>query len=261
MEIITLSDRDLFIKRIELVKYNLADWLIVEVQIKETARHMVTSAAIAEVVGDTCGAYDGFAMICNASHVLLLIDWGRHNRPQRLVAMIQAKLPPDTCETTVSPATSEGIKRILQAASPPDEKDNLYYSKRLGRKEAIFLVADDDSFMLALVKAGLQGEGSVVEIGKGPEVEDAYKRYNPDMVLLDIHLPGMSGHEVLSRLMAIDPTAYIIMLSGDSSPENVKWTARNGAKGFLVKPFSKPKLTDYILHCPTIQRPAAVTAR
>ncbi len=260
MKIITSANRNLFTSQIELIKENLQDWLSVEVQILETAKHITSSTAIAEMIRSICGTYDGFAIICNESQVLLLMNWGRDNDPKKLVNLVQAGLPPNSCETKFSPLTPEGLRRMVLTIAPPD-MSNGYYAVRARRKENIFLIADDDTFMRALVKAGLEGEGIHVEVGDGSRVMEAYERYNPDVVLLDIHLPGMSGQMVLNQIKSVDPTAHVIMLSGDSSPENVKWTHQHGARGFLVKPFSRMRLIEYIRTCPTIVRPPIPVAR
>jgi two-component system, chemotaxis family, chemotaxis protein CheY len=80
----------------------------------------------------------------------------------------------------------------------------------------------------------------------------AYKQYAPDILLLDIHMPGKDGLEVLHDIQDIDPQAYIIMLSADSSAENVGYTLQEGAKGFMTKPFTREKLLELTHKCPTI---------
>lgn len=82
----------------------------------------------------------------------------------------------------------------------------------------------------------------------------------PDVVFLDIHLPDMKGHEVLKRLRLLDPTAYVVMLSGDSVRENVAFAQEYGAAGFIRKPFPKERILQYVQQCPTMNTHATVRA-
>ena len=72
------------------------------------------------------------------------------------------------------------------------------------------------------------------------------------MIFLDIDLPDVNGHEVLSSILKIDANAHIIMLSGNSDQENVVNAIKAGAKGFVAKPFLKDRLYKYIDECPMI---------
>jgi len=255
MEILALSQKEKLLERIALLRHNLPDWLMVEVRIKESERRVLFSDVIAEIINGLCRGYEGLVMVCSEVEVLLLIHWGKENSPQKLAMMVRKELPPESCDAVVSPVTSEGLQRMILVITPPESKNGVYHQKRINRQENSFMIADDDMYIRAIVKAGLKGAGGCVEVGNGSEVIDAYKKYNPDMLLLDIHLPGLSGQQILSRLISIDPAAYIIMLSGDSTMENVKWALGHGAKGFLPKPFNKTKLLEYVGRCPTVARP------
>jgi DNA-binding NtrC family response regulator len=114
------------------------------------------------------------------------------------------------------------------------------------------MIADDDMYVRKLVKKGMESHVQVHEVVDGNEVLAAYREYVPDVVFLDIHMPSKDGTEVLKELLIADPQAYVIMLSADSSLSNVEWSMRQGAKGFLTKPFTRGKLLEYISRCPTI---------
>ncbi|PCI01233.1 MAG: hypothetical protein COB76_01850 [Alphaproteobacteria bacterium] len=53
--------------------------------------------------------------------------------------------------------------------------------------------------------------------------------------------------------MEIDPKAYVVMLSADAAQDRIVTCMKNGAKGFIAKPFRGEKLYDYIRKCPTIR--------
>src|SRR5262249_46355619 len=124
---------------------------------------------------------------------------------------------------------------------------------RSGRKENIILIADDDLYMRTLVKKGITGNFTVHEVGDGAEVLTKYIETVPDILLLDIHLPNIDGKELLNKILTCDPQAFVVMLSADSSPENVKMTLTRGAKGFLAKPFTKERLQDSMKGCATVK--------
>ena len=93
------------------------------------------------------------------------------------------------------------------------------------------------------VYATQDGQGAVLN----------YLNKAPDVVFLDIDLPDMSGHDVLSKIFALDPEAYIIMFSGNGDRGNVLKAIERGAKGFVGKPFSQDKLTHYIQKSPFVK--------
>jgi DNA-binding response OmpR family regulator len=120
-------------------------------------------------------------------------------------------------------------------------------------KKNIVLVADDDFYIRNIVKLALQDFAEVIEAETGEEVLALYKKHNPDVVLLDLHLPKKSGKDVLKEVLAHHAAAYVVMLSADCVVGNVKETSTDGAKSFIAKPFSKNTLLRHISACSTIQ--------
>jgi CheY-like chemotaxis protein len=70
--------------------------------------------------------------------------------------------------------------------------------------------------------------------------------YAPNIMFLDIDLPKIKGHQVLSKIKTLDPKGCVVMISANSFPEDVKKAAERGASGFLAKPYTKQKLTNCI---------------
>jgi CheY-like chemotaxis protein len=68
--------------------------------------------------------------------------------------------------------------------------------------------------------------------------------HHPDLVLLDLHLPGMPGEEVLRRLRAEPGTAEVpvVILSADARPSQISRLLDQGARAFLTKPLQVSKL-------------------
>jgi len=114
------------------------------------------------------------------------------------------------------------------------------------------LIADDNTFIRFLVKKWLEAEAQIIEIAHGKDVLDAYKEHAPNVVFLDIHLPGRNGKDILKDILAYHKEAYVVMLSADSMKENVLFASNNGAKAFITKPFTRETLHRYFSMCQTI---------
>jgi two-component system, NtrC family, nitrogen regulation response regulator NtrX len=102
---------------------------------------------------------------------------------------------------------------------------------------ATLLVVDDEPQILQAVSGILQDEG--FEVLTAPDGETALKRVGeelPDLVLLDIALPGIDGLEVLDRLKRQFPTLPVVMISAYGSVENAVKATRLGAYDFIEKP-------------------------
>lgn len=124
--------------------------------------------------------------------------------------------------------------------------------RRLERKSPEIMIIEDDSFSRKLVENTLGKHYPLTGLGEATYALDTYARIAPDLLFLDINLPDVTGHELLERIMEIDPDAYVIMLSGNSDKQNILKAMSCGAKGFVAKPFTREKIFSYIQNCPTI---------
>lgn len=120
-------------------------------------------------------------------------------------------------------------------------------------KKNVALIADDDLFVRKVLKVALDGLCEIVEVTDGADVLATYQATMPDILFLDIHLPNQSGLNIIKAICAHDKDAHIIMLSADSSAENVKIAVSRGAKGFLTKPFEKKRAVEIFNLCPTVK--------
>ncbi|MGB3682060.1 MAG: response regulator, partial [Rubrobacteraceae bacterium] len=101
------------------------------------------------------------------------------------------------------------------------------------------LVIDDDPAVASLLKRGLSYERFDVDAAANGEegLAIARERY-PDLVILDVMMPGMDGLEVLRRLRAADGQLPVLMLTArDASADEVQGF-REGADDYVVKPFT-----------------------
>jgi len=100
------------------------------------------------------------------------------------------------------------------------------------------LVIDDDPAVTRLLKRGLFYEGfSVILAGSGEAGLILARDYPPDLVVLDIVLPGIDGLEVLRRLHAADPQLPILILTAKDAPADQVLGLESGADDYVVKPF------------------------
>ncbi|MGY1732147.1 response regulator transcription factor [Geodermatophilus sp. SYSU D01045] len=100
------------------------------------------------------------------------------------------------------------------------------------------LVADDHAFFRAAVVDLLTDADDtavVAECSNGAEVLPAFRRVRPDVVLLDLAMPGTTGLEAARAVLAADPGARVLMLTGDASAESVREARRLGVAGYLLK--------------------------
>jgi CheY-like chemotaxis protein len=112
---------------------------------------------------------------------------------------------------------------------------------------ATILVVDDDPAVRQLIQDILELEGHAVStVADGPSALMAIERERPDCMLLDVMMPGMSGHEVLAAVRKADggPSLPVLMLTA-AADDAQAWKAWDGGVDyFLAKPFE----ADHLLH-------------
>src|SRR5512134_2252352 len=106
--------------------------------------------------------------------------------------------------------------------------------------KARILVIDDEPAIRDTMRMILEYEGhDVVLAGSGQEGLTLAEREPPDLVFLDIKMPGLDGLEVLTRLRAINETVPVVIVSAHGSASSALEAGRLGAFRFIEKPLSK----------------------
>ena len=101
------------------------------------------------------------------------------------------------------------------------------------------LVVDDDPSVTSVLKRGLSYEGFAVDTaGSGQEGLAAARDRPPDVVILDVMMPGMDGLEVLQRLRAADPQLPVLLLTARDAPTDQVRGLEHGADDYVIKPFA-----------------------
>src|SRR3954453_16038608 len=106
------------------------------------------------------------------------------------------------------------------------------------------LVVDDAAFMRKMVTDALTKGGHEVigEAGNGAEAIVQFQELRPEVMTLDITMPEKDGLEALREIIAMDPTARVVMCSALGQESKVLESIKLGAKDFVVKPFQADRV-------------------
>lgn len=110
------------------------------------------------------------------------------------------------------------------------------------------LVVDDVPLFRAGLTSALRDAGFDV-VGEAETAEGAVaqaENLQPDIVLLDVLMPGLSGLEVVEKLTAVSPDSDVILLTGSESEEDLLAAIKAGARGYIVKDMPFPQLVESI---------------
>lgn len=109
------------------------------------------------------------------------------------------------------------------------------------------LVCDDHVAIRESIKLILGKESySLFFASDGREAIEKTRHLRPDIVILDIKMPKMSGLDAIEKIKSINPACGIIIISGYEQPEVIKEALRRGAADYLPKSFSGKQLKDSI---------------
>ena len=111
------------------------------------------------------------------------------------------------------------------------------------------LVADDSGHAREILSALLRQFCPGIEIREvrdGAAVVEAWVQWEPRITFLDIDMPGQNGLEILQALRENSPQAFVAMVTGHSSIQNVQVALAGGANGFIVKPFKPQRIVDVL---------------
>ncbi len=107
----------------------------------------------------------------------------------------------------------------------------------------VVLVADDEENIRYLVESGLQLAGiETVAAADGREALDAVTKHRPDLVVLDVMMPGLDGFEVLSRLRSAGNRVPVIFLTARDATDDRVHGLTSGGDDYVVKPFAIAEL-------------------
>jgi len=113
------------------------------------------------------------------------------------------------------------------------------------------LLIDDDQLTRATLRLILKGDGytAVREANEAVAGLRLALHFRPDVICLDVQMPGKSGMELLAELKARLPGTPVLMITSSNDRTTVEGCLARGANGFIIKPFSAEKLLETIEAC------------
>jgi DNA-binding NarL/FixJ family response regulator len=118
----------------------------------------------------------------------------------------------------------------MSSSLPADDHRNRATSVMTVDDQALFLAAARD------VISATAGFELIAEASSGPEAIDLFTRFQPDLVLMDVRMPGVDGLETTRRLRAMRPDAVVVLISLEDVTDMAAATAQSGAVAFIRKP-------------------------
>lgn len=123
-------------------------------------------------------------------------------------------------------------------------------------KQLKILIADDEPLMRQLLISYLPSEYQyrLFDARDGLEALSLYAEHyhEIDIIFLDIEMPKVDGLRVLKEIRSVNPVAYVVIISGFGTMDNVKTAIKAGVNGFIAKPYSRNKiaeaLNNYLRH-------------
>lgn len=111
------------------------------------------------------------------------------------------------------------------------------------------LVAEDQADLRDMITATLELSGHrVFSAADGQEAVEQAEEQRPDLIILDLHMPGLNGFEVCERLKAQEPfrSVPILIISAGGSREQIRASLNAGAQEYLAKPFELDHLIQRV---------------
>jgi signal transduction histidine kinase len=115
-----------------------------------------------------------------------------------------------------------------------------------GTRPLTVLVVDDDPFIRATTKTALRSRGfEVLQAGNGQEGLNTFLDRRPDLLIVDLKMPVMSGLELLSHLSEVIESTPVLVISGEGGLDEAITALRLGAWDYLVKPIVSPAVLHH----------------
>ncbi|MGO8991062.1 MAG: sigma-54-dependent transcriptional regulator [bacterium] len=119
--------------------------------------------------------------------------------------------------------------------------------------ETILIVDDDKSIRYSL-KRMMEGKYSILTAQNGDEALDRMKESFPDLIIMDIKMPGRNGIEVLKEIRSIDPKSLVILMTAYGTTETAIEAMKYGAFDYILKPFPIPQMKGLVEKALSLRR-------
>ena len=111
------------------------------------------------------------------------------------------------------------------------------------------LIADDHALLRSGMRAMLAGEPDIEVVGEaadGRQAVELCRELRPDLILMDVGMPGMDGMEATRRIKTENPAVSVLVVTAHPSPDYMLDAVRAGAAGYLLKTASRDEIFDAI---------------
>lgn len=227
-------------------------WQVVSIAINENCE-LPYDEIVAKIL-DIYNGVEGIVYSLGYFRVIAIVKLGYQQNYAQTRKDLAANLPEQNLFLNFRKLTHNTLKFLQSTYMMPNESKTNLFELRAARQEKKFLIADDSLIDRKVLGIFLKGHANNVNVESGDEVLSAYLDTNPDVLFLDLHMPGKSGMEIIDEILEFDLHAFIIVCSADRSMEQILKAVEKGAVGFIAKPPQKDKIFAYIRRCITIPK-------
>lgn len=275
MQFHSTNSENMLVSKLQQIQSEKAQWQVVTVHLEKISdafagkipeAHKLIQASLKDVTGET--------YLCHNQTVYILYDEKQHATVEATVKklrqmfnddpLVHAPLYGDKFESVEDLDTvyagffnhvnelilqqSRKQKTVRQRDVTDRELFNRSKLLRADRERPLVLLAEDNPFSLQLAESFLNKHdfASVIVAENGKRALELYCSQAPDILFLDIEMPGLDGHEVLQAIDKMDKDAFVVMLTGKTYQEDVLKAKLHHARGYIAKPFTPQKLEEYI---------------
>ena len=249
MEFYNDKNWDNFLKIIPYIRAEIEEWNLIHFFVDDVNPTNIKD--IAQSICSSLSDWQGAAFAYSDKEILMIARLGKGLDKDLFKQELEQKIKEYKCTVIIKGISLEGLHKIeiaLSAIHAPSSKNR----EEKNKISKTIMVVEDDMFTRSMICKALQAVANVIALENGKAFIEKYLEVRPQAVFLDIHLPYVSGLDLLSEVMVIDPQAYIVILSADSVTENILGSKARGAKGFITKPFTKEKVLASLNKCPKL---------
>lgn len=288
MKSIQESPANHFLASVEKIKFNPDGWVCLQYALSEKTDHcsMIknisqTNNKLADLKAKASEIYDklaketaqidlpGYEYFFPDNDLILLARITNEKERQQIEDLHRKMgeiVPPEMCLSIFAEQNKYQLQKLADQKILSTKKMEAYHKlsdpylpesisiRRRHRVGPLVMIVEDDRFTASYAASILNRQYDMIHAKTGEEAILTYIENPPDIIFIDVHLPGLDGHQTLGTINTIDEDAFAIMLSVDTEKTNVVCASSNGAHGFLKKPFSKERLLATVRKSPFIKR-------
>ena len=249
MEILKTDQTHIFFQFIHSVKYDIADWQVVELTLTEDGRRMHSIEDIAEKINNSFSGKKGRILICNPMEVLAMINMGSETSTTYISKRVERAVPQHSCHIEVGTFMDSfthiklDFETIEGAYTSPDiEKDK--------RIQNVILIADPDEADATALSHILEDFGHVILVNSTKDIYKAYLEHTPDILFLSSEMDHGPNAYMLQKILHYDPKAYVVLIDKRGNITDLLQAIEKGAKSFLLKPLNEQAIHNLVKTCP-----------